>query len=188
MDRYIDIRLQPDPEFTPPLLMSALFTKLHRGLVELGTGGVGVSFPEVEDEKVRGLGDRLRLHGTENELSRLMSLTWLAGMHDLVVIGQISTVPDTARHRIVQRVQAKSSPERLRRRWMKRKGIDAQAALEKLPDNIAERLDLPFVSLTSQSTGQRFRLFIRHGPLQCCATTGKFSSYGLSQSTTIPWF
>ena len=33
MDHYLDIRLLPDPEFPAPLLMNALFTKLHRALV-----------------------------------------------------------------------------------------------------------------------------------------------------------
>jgi len=188
MDRYIDIRLRPDPEFTQLLLMSALFAKLHRGLVQLGSGGVGVSFPGVESETVVGLGDRLRLHGTQEELTLLMSLQWLTGLSDFLAVGGIDSIPDNVRHRIVQRVQAKSSPERLRRRRMKRKGVDAETAKVALPDNIAEKLDLPFVSLTSQSTGQRFRLFIHHGPLQETATSGQFTSYGFSQGATIPWF
>ncbi len=44
MNHYLDIRLLPDPEFTATVLMSALFSKLHRGLAELGTGRVGVQF------------------------------------------------------------------------------------------------------------------------------------------------
>ena len=38
MDTYLEIRLLPDPEFVPTMLMNALFSKLHRGLVEQGGG------------------------------------------------------------------------------------------------------------------------------------------------------
>ena len=188
MDCYLDIRLRPDPEFPATVLMSALFGKLHRGLVALDTDRIGVSFPEIEKETVVGLGERLRLHGTAAELERLMALPWLTGMGDHVHIGAIAAVPDAARHRVVRRVQAKSSPERLRRRWMKRKGLSEEEARRAVPDSVAERLDLPYVVLTSRSTGQRFHLFIEHGPVQATPRDGRFSSYGLSRGGTVPWF
>jgi len=188
MDRYLDIRLRPDPEFPATVLMSALFAKLHRGLVTLATERIGVSFPEVEKDTVVGLGERLRLHGAAAELERLMALPWLTGMEELTHIGAIAAVPDGARHRVVRRVQAKSSPERLRRRWMKRKGLSEKEARRAVPDSVAERLDLPYVVLTSRSTGQRFRLFIDHGPLRETPREGRFTRYGLSRGTTVPWF
>lgn len=188
MNRYIDIRLRPDPEFPSQLLMNALFAKLHRGLAKLGSGRVGVSFPDIETEGLNGLGNHLRLHGGQNDLQRLMALQWETGLRDLIDLGEIRPVPEKNRHRIVQRVQAKSSAERLRRRYMKRHGADELTAREAIPEQVAERLDLPFISLSSQSTGQRFNLFIRHGPLQDNPVTGRFSSYGLSSQATIPWF
>lgn len=187
MDRYFDIRLRPDPEFPATVLMNALFAKLHRALVTLETDRIGVSFPEVEETSY-GLGGRLRLHGEAEELERLMGLSWLAGMRDHVRISPVGRVPPSARHRIVRRVQAKSSPERLRRRWMRRKGLSAEEARRLLPDEVAERLELPFVTLTSQSTGQRFRLFIEHGPLLDFPQEGTFTRYGLSRGATVPWF
>ncbi|UYM59389.1 type I-F CRISPR-associated endoribonuclease Cas6/Csy4 [Pseudomonas aeruginosa] len=45
-----------------------------------------------------------------------------------------------------------------------------------------------FVTLRSQSTGQHFRLFIRHGPLQVTAEEGGFTCYGLSKGGFVPWF
>ncbi len=188
MDHYIDIRLRPDPEFTPPLLMSALFAKLHRGLVALGSGVVGISFPQVELPETFGLGEHLRLHGTAAELERLMAVNWLVGLRDLTDMSNIRRVPELTKHRCVQRVQAKSSPERLRRRYMKRHGVDEYTARATIPDEVAEQLDLPFVTLNSHSTGQNFLLFIRHAPLQDQPVQGRFSNYGLSPRTTIPWF
>ncbi len=190
MDNYLNITLLPDPEFTTTVLMSALFSKLHRGLVTVATGRIGISFPAV-DKASCGLGERLRLHGSSEALSQLMALPWLSGMSDHVRLGSIRTVPDGVQHRVVRRVQAKSNPERLRRRMMRRKGVSAQEALAAIPGNAAERLDLPYVTLSSHSTGQRLRLFIEHGPLLDTPIAGPFSSYGLSHrapAATVPWF
>ncbi len=187
MDRYIDIRLLPDPEFPAPMLMNALFAKLHRGLVDHGQGEVGVSFPDIQ-KRGGNLGARLRLHGSESALVRLMAIGWLQGMRDHIELRDIGIVPADAKYRPVCRVQAKSNPERLRRRLMNRKGIGYEAAVQAIPDSASERLALPYVTLTSNSTRQQFRLFIKHGPLISTPTPGHFTHYGLSSTATIPWF
>jgi CRISPR-associated endonuclease Csy4 len=185
MDAYLDIALLPGPEFAPTLLMNALFAKLHRALVARGAGDIGVSFPEAGP---MALGGRLRLHGRGGALAELMAADWLAGMRDHIRLGGVGPVPGDVRHRVVRRVQAKSNPERLRRRLVARKGIDAEAARRAIPDGAAERLSLPYLELSSQSTGQRFRLFVEHLPVQDQAVDGTFSAYGLSPSATVPWF
>lgn len=187
MDAYLDIRLLPDPEFPPNILMNALFSKLHRGLVRYGEGAIGASFPEVKDGGT-GLGGRLRLHGNADHLRRFAEADWLTGMRDHIAINGPAPVPAGARHRIVHRVQAQSSPERLRRRLIARKGISQEEAVAAIPDSCAERLDLSFVIVTSNSTGQQFRLFIEHMPVQDRPQIGTFSAYGLSATATVPWF
>ncbi len=187
MDSYIELQLLPDPEFPATTLMNALFAKLHRGLVSNGEGRIGISFPDV-GPKALGLGSRLRLHGLAGDLEKLMSLNWLQGMRDHLSLGPISAVPANARYRVVRRVQAKSSPERERRRLIARKGISPEAAILAIPDSAAESLKLPYVLLASQSTLQQFRLFIEHLPLQEQPTPGLFNAYGLSAGATIPWF
>ena len=187
MDHYIDLRLLLDPEFAQPHLMGALFSKLHRALVAQRSQHIGISFPAVQTEPP-WLGDRLRLHGDHAKLTGLMSANWLAGMRDHVHATAVLDVPPKVQHRVVSRVQAKSSPERLRRRQMRRHGLDAAQVLDRVPDTAAERLDLPYVQLHSQSTEQSFRLFIRHGQLLDTATAGVYGAYGLSAITTIPWF
>ena len=187
MDSYIELQLLPDPEFSATILMNALFAKLHRALVCGGEGRIGIGFPDVE-KKCVGLGSRLRLHGPAGDLQRLMSANWLQGMRDHLAIGTISSIPADARHRVVRRVQAKSSPERERRRLITRKKISAEAAIEAIPDSAAELLNLPYLLLASQSTQQQFRLFVEHLPLQQKAVPGSFSAYGLSAVATIPWF
>ncbi len=91
-------------------------------------------------------------------------------------------------YRQVSRVQAKSNPERLRRRLMRRHDLSEEEARKRIPDTVARTLDLPFVTLRSQSTGQHFRLFIRHGPLQATAEEGGFTCYRLSKGGFVPWF
>jgi CRISPR-associated endonuclease Csy4 len=187
MDSYIELQLLPDPEFPANTLMNALFAKLHRGLVSNGEGRIGISFPDAAP-KFMGLGSRLRLHGQSVNLEKLMALNWLQGMRDHLSVGAISTVPVNVSYRVVRRVQAKSSPERLRRRLIARKGSSPEAAILAIPDSAAESLKLPYVLLASQSTQQQFRLFIEHLPLQDDAVPGVFNAYGLSAGATIPWF
>lgn len=187
MDSYIELLLLPDPEFPPNTLMNALFAKLHRGLVSSGAGRIGISFPDVEQKGV-GLGARLRLHGTAADLERLMSVNWPQGLRDHLSCSPVSPVPATAVHRVVRRVQAKSSPERERRRLVRRQGISAEAARQTIPDSSAELLRLPYLVLTSQSTQQQFRLFVEHLPVRNEPVPGTFSAYGLSTVATVPWF
>ncbi len=187
MDHYLEIRLLPDPEFKTTVLMNALFAKLHRALFDLDARHIGISFPAADPERPT-LGDHLRLHGASGDLHNLMELQWLTGMRDHTVIRGPAMVPGQVRFRVVRRVQAKSNPERLRRRLAKRKGLTEDEAKRAIPQAIAERLNLPYVTIKSRSTGQDFRLFIDQMPLTNHAISGAFSHYGLSATATIPWF
>lgn len=188
MDSYVDVRVLPDPEFTSSTLMNALFSKLHRVLADLKSTGIGVSFPEV-DQKVPGLGRLLRLHGARSTLDELMKMNWLQGMRDHVNVAELKPVPPNPAYVVVRRVQAKSNPERLRRRLMKRHNISEEEARQRIPDTVAgERLKLPFISLKSQSTRQRFRIFIEHLQSSEQQMDGSFNAYGLSAFATVPWF
>lgn len=188
MDHYQDIKILPDPEFPPSTLMNALFAKLHRILVQLKSNAIGISFPGA-DEKRRALGCVLRLHGTESGLQNLQAQNWLTGMRDHVNLAEIRPVPSNVQHCRVKRAQAKSSAERLRRRHCKRhEGVTESDALGLIPNSVEKRLELPFLQLKSESTGQRFRLFIEHQTPQAQPVTGEFNSYGLSGKATVPWF
>jgi CRISPR-associated endonuclease Csy4 len=185
LDHYLDIQLLPDPEFAPDQLLRALFGKLHRALVQLGDGSVGISLP---GHSACGTGNHLRLHGSQSALMRLQALDWLTGMRDHTRLSELAAIPADCLHRVVRRVQVDSSPERQRRRLMKRQGLDEHTARQRIPDSAMKLTHLPWVEMRSQSSGQRFRLFIEHGPLLPVATLGRFSKYGLSASATVPWF
>lgn len=187
MDYYLDIKLLPDPDFVPSMLMNALFSKLHRALVEHSELNVAVSFPEYSLAPL-GLGGCLRLHGKQDELAGLQNTNWLTGMRDHVVGGDVQHVPSNAEHIAVRRVQAKSNVERLIRRSAKRKGISEEEARKAYQTAQPEKLRLPFVTLNSQSSGQRFYLFIEQSKPQQESKAGEFNRYGISQTGTVPWF
>lgn len=187
MDYYLDLRLLPDPEFPATLLMSALLAKLHRALHDLRRDDVGISFPDIA-QNARQLGSRLRVHGGNAALADLQVLNWLVGMRDHVEVGLLTPVPSKVKYRTVSRVQVDSNPERLRRRLMKRHAISEEEARQRIPDSAGKRCTLPFASLRSTTSGQPFRLFVRHGALLDAPHAGGFNSYGLSSTATIPWF
>ena len=184
MDHYIEIRLLPDPEFGDTLLMNALFAKLHRALATEGHGEVGVSFPKAK----KTLGGKLRLHGSQEALQRLMSLGWIKGLNDYTVVSAILSVPENCRYCIVKREQVKSSIVRLYRRSVKNGRMSLEKAEEKILTSKEQRTKQPFIQLVSSSSGQQFRLFIHQGKLLDSPYEGKFSAYGLSGEATIPWF
>lgn len=184
MDHYVDIQLLPDPELSQPVLMSALFAKIHSALISLKRVQIGISFPKIQALKTDGLGDCLRVHGNIDDLQLLLpQLT----AFDYAVSGHVLQIPALTKQCTVRRVQVDSSPERLRRRLMKRKHVSAAEARQLISDRAVKRLDLPFIMLRSRSTGQMFRLFIEQKQIDT-AVTGEFNSYGLSNSATLPFF
>jgi CRISPR-associated endonuclease Csy4 len=187
MDYYIDIRLRPDPEFGASLLLGALFNKLHRALVELESNHIGISFP-AHATRPRTMGDHVRIHGREDALLGLMDMNWLTGMRDHVSVSAVSVVPDLHQYCVVRRVQPKSNADRIRRRYMKRHQVSAEQAQETIPETVVRPIELPYVSIRSQSTAQLFCLFIEHLAPQEKPVEGNFSSYGLSATATVPWF
>lgn len=188
MLQYIEIKLLPDPEFPPVVLMNALYGKLHRMMTILDASEVGVGFPDVEGAGGT-LGLRLRLFGPAETMRQIEQNDWLKGMRDHCAISSAQDVPNDCMHRIVRRIQVKSNPERLRRRMAKRKDVSLEAAATVIPDTVGRKTNLPYAKIRSQSTGQMFPLFIKHGPLRETPINGKYNAYGLSlDGATIPWF
>ncbi len=186
MDYYIDIKVRKNPEIAPQVILNTLFEKVHLILAEQKRSDVGISFPEFS-EKGEHLGNILRLHGSLDALQDIGEHRFVRHMKDYADFGRVKKVPAVQKFFIVSRVQAKSSPERLRRRYMKRHGLTAEQAAEKIPDSAAEMLVLPFISLNSISTGQKFRLFVRHTETPEFSG-GEFSTYGFSKTATVPKF
>lgn len=180
MDYFIEIKVLPDPEFKETTLISAVYSKLHRALVALGNGAVGVSFPKAGNIP----GDLIRLHGGLGVLETLMQSNWLKGLRDYTSVSPVHPVPETGKHLLVQRVQPKMTAARLRRA-VRRGSMTEEEANEILTQR--KNLKQPFFQLQSVSTGQRFPLFIAQKEVPV-ANAGDFNSYGLSSVTTVPYF
>lgn len=184
MDHYLEIRVLPDPEFNAGMLLAALFAKLHRALGARGKGDIGVSFPHYGTT----LGDCLRLHGSASALNELEATSWRKGLSDYCQCGAVMPVPDVKAWRTVNRIQVKSSPQRLLRRSVRKGWLTEEEALARLQTLPEARTSLPYLHIKSLSTVQPFRLFVSHGELLNAPVNGTFSSYGLSAVATIPWF
>lgn len=187
LTHYIEIGIRPDPEFTEPMLLSALLSKFHRARTELAQQGLGLSFPDYKKQP-RTLGAKVRLHGSSDTLEQLMELSWLNGMRDHLFQSDILAVPEQVKYCTFARKQFKTNVDRLRRRRMKRKGESYERAMENVPASVARKPDLPFATLRSLSTGQTFPLFVEQGEISADAKQGAFNSYGLSTEATVPWF
>ena len=188
MTHYTDIHILSLPEIAPQHIMEKLFARVHLALAELNCSDIGLSFPDV-NEKRPSLGQRLRLHGSEPGLRSLLDKTGIAAtMRDYLRLGAILPIPDQVSFRQVRRAQSKSSVERLRRRLAKRHNLSMEEAAARIPASAAKQLDLPFIRVQSQSSGQFFYLFIHHGAIGQTPTPGEFNAYGLSTEATIPWF
>jgi len=184
MDHYVDIRMRPNAEIAEQISMNEVFFRLHKALVEVGEGEIGVSFPQFATT----LGNCLRVHGSRPSLTHLMALPWVKGVEDYASVSCIKLIPQGVSYKVVKRRQVKSSPERLMRRSLKRGSITQELAEEKFADCKAETTSLPYVRLKSLSTGQTFRLFVEQGPTVPDPVAGTFSAYGLSSTATVPWF
>lgn len=185
MDHYLDITLLEDPEFSAPILMNALFSKLHRVLVNVSQGDIAISFPSLTG---KSLGKLFRIHGSPTALEKLEAVPWRKGLGDYTHVSVISPVPVTEAHCLVSRVHVQSNLDRLRRRAMKRRSISYEEACRQIPEDKTKQLDLPFVQIKSQSTSETFRLFIKQTPCPPNQTDQPFSKYGLSNTATVPLF
>lgn len=189
MNHYVEFRIVPDPEFEQATLMNALFSKLHRVLVAQQSHAIGVSFPAYQQGRNnRSLGEVLRLHGSREALNSVMDTHWLRGMRDHLDIQACQPIPAKVSYRTVQRKQFKTNVERLRRRRAARHNETLEQARAHIPDSVTRQVALPYVQLTSQSTQQRFCLFIEHGEEISTPREGTFNCYGLSATATVPWF
>ncbi|MGQ0801592.1 MAG: type I-F CRISPR-associated endoribonuclease Cas6/Csy4 [Pseudomarimonas sp.] len=184
---YLDLIVVPDAEHSAAHLLGALYDKFHRALVRASVSDIGVSFPGHRTSPL-GIGNHLRLHGSEAGIRQLMASDWMKGLRDHVGVGDVKPVPLDATHRTVQRKQFKTNVERLRRRRMKRKGETVEQAQAAIPSSVARDPKLPYVHLRSLSTGQPFCLFIALGNPQAQPVGAPFNSYGLGGPATVPWF
>ena len=136
MKHYLEITLLPNHELSLLNLWSSVFQQIHLGLVEMQDGEnsvpIGLSLPEYKmGERFGILGGKLRLFAPdESALAQFDAVKWLSRLSDYVHCTGIRAVPEKlAGYAIYKRVQPKTNPQRLARRYAKRHNLDLASAL-----------------------------------------------------------
>ena len=183
MDNYIDIQIQPDAEMRENVLMNKVYTKLHKALFDLKSTGIGVSFPEY---KVL-LGRKIRLHGDSLVLKDLQGLNWLGGLSGYCQISVILTVPENVQYRVISRKQSTMTNAKLNR-LIKRGTISEENIKAYKAKMFTKGLDNAYLELVSTSNDQLHRRYIQFSDMLIKPVEGTFDQFGLSKTTTVPWF
>lgn len=189
---YLDVTLRRNREISQYFVLQKIFQQLHLGFVEMqnaeGVVPLGLSFPEYQ---FKGLGSKLRLLSAEESvLEKFNAKRRLARFSDYVHLTGIRAVPARVRsYAIYQRQQPKSMPafRRIVRRMSEREDISLQEAEAKITSFKTQLLKTPYINVCSASSRQRFRLFIVKKMSDTSIYKG-FSSYGLSNTSTVPEF
>jgi len=192
MKYYQDISLLHNADIELCFFWEKLYQQIHLALVENksadNVSAVGVAFPEYDADEY-SVGTKLRLFaGDDRALEQMQCEKWLNRLSDYVHLSRIKPVPEKlAGHACFKHIKLKGSKENLARRRAKRKGETFEQALAHFETYEAERSRLPFINMHSETTGQRFRLFIERQVMEQ-PQTGFYSCYGLSSKATVPMF
>ncbi len=188
MNYYIDIELFPKKELRENILLNQLYLEFHKRIFDLNLKVIGVSFPKYRLK----LGDVFRIHGDKESLEKLQSEEWIKKYPKNYHVSKITIIPQKVKYRVISRVQQTMSQSKLRRlikRAEEGKGGIKEEDIKKYKIKMLQGgLDNPFVDLISSSNNQRYRLFISFGEFQDTEIKGKFDTYGLSKTSTVPWF
>lgn len=192
MKHYIEITLLPNPEVDVHFLWSKAYLQLHLALVELKDANslvpVGVSFAEYHavDQHCL-LGSKLRVFAVDIEtLERLNLNHWFNRLSDYVHISGIRAVPSEHGQVVVSRIHAPANVGNLARRYAKRHGVSLEAALDVYKNyNPKPPTRLAFIKVKSLSSAHDFTLCITQS-VNSTAVSGRYSTYGLSGTSTVP--
>jgi CRISPR-associated endonuclease Csy4 len=184
MDHYIDITIQPDAEMRENILLNKVFTKLHKALWDLNSVDIGVSFPSAKTT----LGGVLRIHSTDKRIMELNEKKWLGGLSGYCLYSEIQPIPSAVQYMIVSRWQHNMSESHLRR--LIKRGSIAEEEIKVYRTKMFKNqmTTLPFLEVESSSNGNHHRRYIKVSETLNTPSEGKFDSFGLSKSATIPKF
>lgn len=192
MKYYQEISLLANADIAVYFLWQKVYQQIHLALVanknDDNPSAVGVSFPEYNSAQY-ALGAKLRLFAEdERTLEKMECSKWLSRFKDYVHLSSIKPVPEQIEgFACFKHIKLKGNKEKLARRRAKRKGVTLQQALAHFEDFEEQRSNLPYINMSSQTNGQRFRLFIERLKMEN-PQTGLYSCYGLSNSATVPLF
>lgn len=196
MNYYLELTIIGNPELTPYQIWSKLYTQLHLAFVEQkdaqGKTVYGVSFPQyrtLADKKIAYLGYKLRVFApTEQALSALNLDKWLERLVDYIHISSIRSVPnDIKGYANYYRATPKMILDERITHQAKRHGVPYHKAAERFEGYKEQSLVYPHIQLTSQTNHQSYPLYIGKQTAEVL-TDGRFGTYGLSRTSSVPEF
>ena len=196
MKFYQEITLLPSSDISLGFLWGKVFKQVHLGIVEQldenGNSTIGISFPEYNKNKKIGIGEKFRLLSINSDnLENLNIKKWLARLSDYVHMTSIRPVPRNIEgHTLYQRERFKSNSHmrRLAVRKAKREGISVEEARGQFGEFQKKDSKNPFINMYSETTGQKFKLFILRKEVDSATGDGTFGSYGLGAKSSVPEF
>lgn len=196
MNYYLELTIIGNPELTPYQIWSKLYTQLHLAFVEQKDEQdqtiYGVSFPQyrtIADKKIAYLGYKLRVFApTEQALSALNLDKWLERLADYIHISSIRSVPnDIKGYANYYRATPKMILDERITHQAKRHGVPYHKAAERFEGYKEQSLVYPHIQLTSQTNHQSYPLYIGKQTAEVL-TDGRFGTYGLSRTSSVPEF
>lgn len=196
MNYYLELTIIGNPELTPYQIWSKLYTQLHLAFVEQKDAQdktvYGVSFPQyrtLADKKIAYLGYKLRVFApTEQALSALNLDKWLERLVDYIHISSIRSVPnDIKGYANYYRATPKMTLDERITHQAKRHGVPYHKAAERFEGYKEQSLVYPHIQLTSQTNHQSYPLYIGKQTAEVL-TDGRFGTYGLSRTSSVPEF
>lgn len=194
---YLEITLLEHEEVPLHLIWSKVYTQLHLAFVEQKDVEqkiiYGVSFPKyrlIQQKKLGYLGDKIRIFADSVEALEQLNLNhWLERLQDYVHVLSARKVPEDKINGYATyfKVNPKLTIEQRILHQAERRGISiAEAQKHYTALDLSETFE-PYINMKSQTNDMNFRLIIGK---KCAdeANIGKFGSYGLSRTSTVPEF
>lgn len=184
LTHYIELRAIPQAEIPHHQVMAYAMQYLHRIFPQY-QGDIGIAFPQY-DEK-RGLGHIIRLFSQSSILELVEMQLNEIGQYFLMM--PITPTPEKTQAVCYQRIQHKSASALRRAECrLKQQGKWNETIMQIMQMKQQQQKRYPHVFLKSYTTQQdKFILEIKQ--LICKQHQfGKFNSYGLSSTATIPHF
>lgn len=195
MHYYQELTLIKDSEISSYFIWRKLYTQIHLAFVEQKDANeqipYGVSFPEyktieAKDKQIMLLGSKLRMFADSAQALEQLNLDkWLERLTDYVHVKSPKQVESITYYLTVSRYRPQASADNLARRYARRHDVSIENALKRL-EGFKQKLEpYPYIQMKSLSGSREFSLCIKQQQVEK-QNFGKFSTYGLSATNTVP--
>lgn len=185
---YLDLKAIPQEDMTEDLIISELMERIHRLLVSTDLKGqVGVGFPNYNLNK--RLGGIIRIFSSEKILFDFeKAVKTDSVIRDYSIVTDSKRVPEQIdKHVVFSRLRPETISNSQVKRYQKR---NPEKWTEIFSEQVLESRELlfgvPHFKMNSGSSKQHFIIWVKRQ--ERAEKIGRFGSYGLSNTATVPVF